>query len=60
VFKDILGVLAAGHYVCPNGSILDELGTFGLVDRVSNTALLSVDGRRLRNQLLARGEWAES
>jgi hypothetical protein len=57
-FKDIFGVLAAGRYVSPNGSILDELGTFGLVDRVSNTVLLSVDGRRLRNQLLARGEWA--
>jgi Domain of unknown function (DUF4062) len=58
-FKDIFGVLAAGRYACPNGSILDEFETFGLVDRVSNTVSLSVDGRRLRNQLLARGEWAE-
>jgi len=58
-FKDIFGVLAAGRYICPNGSILDELQTFGLVDRASNTVSLSVDGRRLRNRLLARREWAE-
>jgi hypothetical protein len=60
VFTDIFKVLAAGRYVCPSGSVLDELETFGLVDRTSNTISLSEDGRRLRNQLLARGEWPKS
>ncbi len=59
-FKDIFGVLTAGRYVSPNGSILDEMGTYGLVERVANTVFLSADGRRFRNRLLARGEWAES
>jgi hypothetical protein len=45
------------NIVGPPGSILDDLATFGLLRRVSNMMSLSDDGRRFRNQTLAKGKF---
>jgi Domain of unknown function (DUF4062) len=60
VFIDVFDVLKAGPLVSPNGSVLDDIGTFGLVQRISNTVALTADGRRFRNQLLAAGKFRTS
>lgn len=57
VFIDLFDVLKATSIVVPPGSILDDLSAFGLLQKTSNTMSLSSDGRRFRNQLLAKGEF---
>ena len=57
VFIDVFDALKAGRYASPMGSILDDLETYGLVQRTSNTVSLSADGRRFRNQLHAQGRF---
>jgi hypothetical protein len=56
VFTSIFEVLKAGSYVSPNGSVLDELCAFGLLERTANTVNLSNHGRRFRNELLDQGK----
>ena len=56
-FIDVFEVLKATPIACPPGSLFDDLVTYGLVERRSNLVVLSEDGRRFRNQLVAKGEF---
>jgi hypothetical protein len=57
VFIELFDLVKGANIVGPPGSILDDLATFGLLRRVSNMMSLSDDGRRFRNQTLAKGKF---